>query len=133
MRELRTICGTRGILPTSYTLPPDLLSIDLDPFARGGYGDVYRGTLDGSMVCVKRMQVYTGDDPRRAAKVRINAVASPALSITKSADLLPRGRNVETLDTPKYLTPAWCYYQPLSTHFNLDVRRSSAGLRPGQR
>jgi hypothetical protein len=70
MRELRTICGTRGILPTSYALPPDLLSIDLDPFARGGYGDVYEGNFNGSKVCIKRMRVYSEDGPQRAAKVR---------------------------------------------------------------
>ncbi|KAF9644739.1 kinase-like protein [Thelephora ganbajun] len=29
------------------------------PFTRGGFGDVYRGTLNGSSVCVKRVQVYT--------------------------------------------------------------------------
>jgi hypothetical protein len=69
LRELRSICGTRGILPTSYTLPPDSLSVDPGPFTQGGYGDVYRGTLNGSRVCIKRMKVYTRDDPQKAAKV----------------------------------------------------------------
>ena len=67
-RELRTICGARGILPTSYTLSSDLLNISPDPFAAGGYGDVYEGTLDGSRVCVKRVRVYH-DGPQRVSKV----------------------------------------------------------------
>jgi hypothetical protein len=70
MRELRTICGAGRILPTSCTLSSNLLNIGPNPFIAGGYGDVYKGTLNGSKVCIKRMRVYTGDDPQRAAKVR---------------------------------------------------------------
>jgi hypothetical protein len=68
--ELSSICGTRGILPTSYLLLSDLLSIAPEPFASGDYGDVYQGTLNGSRVSVKRVQVCTEDDPQKAAKVR---------------------------------------------------------------
>ena len=68
-RELRTICGARGILPTSYTLPSNHLSVSPDPFAAGGYGDVHEGTLDGSKVCIKRVRAYQ-EGPQRATKVR---------------------------------------------------------------
>ena len=57
---------------------------------------------------------------------------SPAPSVTKFTDLLPRGRNVETLDTPKHLTSPGCYYRSLPTHFGLDVRRPSARLHQEQ-
>ncbi|KAF9642056.1 kinase-like protein, partial [Thelephora ganbajun] len=67
-RELRSICGTRATLPTSYTLSTDQLSINPDPFASGGFGDVYRGTLNGSRVCVKRARVSARDDPQEADK-----------------------------------------------------------------
>ena len=50
-------------------LPPDLLKIDSDPFARGGYGDVHRGTLNSSNVCVKYIRVYMTDDPQEIKKV----------------------------------------------------------------
>lgn len=66
--ELRNICGTNAILPTSYTLSSDL-NIDPDPFASGGFGDVYKGTLGGSRICVKRVRVYTRDGPERAERV----------------------------------------------------------------
>ena len=69
LRELRSICGTRAILPTPYTLLSRLLNVGPDPFASGGYGDVYQGTIDGSNVCVKRMRVYIKDDLKKAAKV----------------------------------------------------------------
>ena len=69
LRELRTICGTGTILPTSYTLSSHLLSVSPDPVALGGYGDVHEGTLNGSRVCVKRMRVYAEHGSKEAAKV----------------------------------------------------------------
>jgi len=70
LRELRSICGARAVLPTSYTLSSDTLNIGPDPFASGGYGDVYQGTLNGSTVSVKRVRVYLQDGPQKVAKVR---------------------------------------------------------------
>ena len=69
LRELRSICSAGVILPTSCTPLSDFLSVDPDPFAGGGYGDVYKGTLGDSKVCVKRMRVYTGDSLQKTAKV----------------------------------------------------------------
>ena len=58
------------MLPTSCMLSADLLSVDLNVFKRGGCGVVYQGTLNGSKVCVKRLQVYTEDDQQQVQKVR---------------------------------------------------------------
>ena len=69
LRELRTICSTRVILPLSYALPSQPLQIDSIPFTSGGSGDVYKGTLNRSNVCVKRIRVYTEDVLQTAAKV----------------------------------------------------------------
>ncbi|KAF9645424.1 kinase-like protein [Thelephora ganbajun] len=68
LRELRNICGTSAILPTPYTLSNELLDIGPNPFASGGFGDVYHGTLNGLRVCVKRVRVYTRDGPQKVAK-----------------------------------------------------------------
>ncbi|KAF9645418.1 kinase-like protein, partial [Thelephora ganbajun] len=68
LRELRIICGTAAILPTSYKLSPHCLNVAPDPFASGGYGDVYKGTLNGSGVCIKRVRVYAKDTPNKAIK-----------------------------------------------------------------
>ena len=129
LRELRSRCGTGAILPTSYTLSPDLLSIAPEPFASGGFGDVYKGTLNGSRVCIKRARVYTRDPPKKAIKVcywRYRFACPP--SLTKDAGLLPRGRNVETLNPPKRPTPPGCHYRSPPARFGLDVRRRSTGI-----
>ncbi|KAF9643686.1 kinase-like protein [Thelephora ganbajun] len=68
LRELRRVCGTKGILPTSVTLSTDLLKIDPEPFASGDFGDVFRGTLNDSRICIKHIRTY-GLDGKRATKV----------------------------------------------------------------
>lgn len=57
LRELKTICGTKALVPTSFALPTNLLKVDPIPFASGGFGDVYKGTFRNSTVCIKRMRV----------------------------------------------------------------------------
>jgi hypothetical protein len=69
LRELRHICGAEMILPTSYTLSSSLLNIGPQPVASGGSGDVYKGTLGRSPVCIKRVRVYSKDGPGGATKV----------------------------------------------------------------
>jgi serine/threonine protein kinase len=49
------------MLPTSHMLSSHLLNIGPEPFASGGFSDVYLGTLNGSRVCAKRIRV----DPAR--------------------------------------------------------------------
>jgi len=88
LRELRSICGAKGILPTSYTLSSHL-TIGPDPFASGGYCDVYHGTLDGLGVCIKRFRVYTSEDPKNVAKVCCRRFRFPRTPpLTKLIDLL---------------------------------------------
>ena len=69
LHELRSICGNKAILPSSYRFSSDL-SVDRDPFAGGGYATAYKGTAGGSKVCIKRVRVYARDGPQRAIKVR---------------------------------------------------------------
>ena len=57
------------ILPTSYTLSPQVLAVGRQPVASGGSGDVYEGKLYGSKVCVKRVRVYAKDGPQKPTKV----------------------------------------------------------------
>ena len=123
LHELRSICGDRGILPTSYTRSSHLLGIGPNPFASGGYGDVYEGSLDGLRVCIKRVRVYAHDGLQKATKVRFRCRRfSCSPSLIQLADLLPRSRNMETVDTPEHLTLAGHHYRSPPTHFGLDVR-----------
>jgi len=91
---------------------------------------VFKGTLDGSRVCIKRVRVYTDDDPKKAAKVRRLTLFNcfPSVSQIRLADLLPRGRDVEIPDTSEHLTPLGCHYHTVPTRFKLDARRGSAGV-----
>jgi hypothetical protein len=65
---------------------------------------------------------------KRPPKYVIDAVASPTLSMTEFTGLLSRGRNMETFDPPKHITPAGCHYRSLPTRFELDVWWTPAGL-----
>ena len=130
LRELRTICGVRGMLPTSYTLSSDLLNISPDPFAAGVYGDVYEGSLDGSRVCIKRVKAYVQDGPQKAARVRYRRRRFPrSPPLTKPIDLLSRSHNVEKLETPKCPTATRYHYHSLPTRSESDVWWGSTGIR----
>ena len=76
LRELRNICGTRMILPSSCTVSSSFLNTGLHPVTSWGPGDLYEGTFDGSKVCVKRVQVYSKDGPEKATKVRCPIIFS---------------------------------------------------------
>ena len=124
LRELRRVCGAKGILPTSHTVPSDLLGIDTDPFASGGFADVYHGTLNGLGVCIKRVQVYIGESPERTMKMGDWCHHFPRLrSFMRTLGLLSRGRHMETPGTPKCHPSPGCYYRPSPpAYFGLDVR-----------
>ncbi|KAF9644746.1 kinase-like protein [Thelephora ganbajun] len=80
LRELRNICSTREILPSSYTISLHLLNISPDPFAHGSFGDVYHGTLDGTRICIKRLQAFCQEAVVRKRLAHPNIV--PLLGIT---------------------------------------------------
>ena len=132
LRQLRTICGARGILPTLYTLSSVRLTVSPVPFASGGYGDVYEGSLDGSSVCAKRMRIYIRDGPEKAVKVRWRGRFPRPPPLTELTELLPRGRNVETHCTPKRPPSTWHHHRPLPAHFELDAWRRPARISQGE-
>jgi len=96
--------------------------MDPDPFASGGYGDVYQGTLGGTTVCVKRVRAYVRDGPEKATKAcyRYHFLPCPS-SLTKPADLLQGGRDVETLGTPEYRTSAGRHYRSIPAGFGMGA------------
>ena len=68
--ELRHICGTRTILPPSYTLSSQDLEVGLHPVAADGSGDLYMGTFNGLRVCVKRVRIHSKDNMTKVTRVR---------------------------------------------------------------
>jgi hypothetical protein len=128
LRELRHICGTKTILPTSYILSSSLLNIGRHPVASGGPGDVYEGTLNGLKVCVKRIRVYSRDGPKKVAKVRYRHDSFPCLpTLTRTTDALSRGSGVETLGPPKHRPPPRHHFHSPSACLGVDVRRRPHG------
>ena len=107
------------ILPASYACSSRLI-ISPKPFASGGHGDVYQGTLDGSNVCVKRLRVYAGDDQSQASKVCRRCYFSFRSSWRiSSTDILQGGGNLETLGPPKHSTPTGCHNRTLPADFQI--------------
>lgn len=121
LRELRSICGARMILPASYTLSSHLLHISDDPFVSGGFSDVYEGSLNGSKVCIKRIRVYTKYDPKTFTKVSYVHCRLTLLHHQRNPGTLPGSCDVETLDTPKYPASPGRYSWPAPAHFALDA------------
>ena len=67
--------------------PTHLLGIYSFLLPSGPHGNVYEGTLDGSKVCVQRVQVYAQDKLQKAAKVKISTPELPSsLSLTQLTD-----------------------------------------------
>lgn len=48
----------RGILPSTYYITSKDLSREIDPFAGGGFADVYKGKLNGEPVVLKKVKWY---------------------------------------------------------------------------
>ena len=73
--ELRRICGANKVLPTSHVLSDALLRVSDRPTASGTLADTHDGTLEELRVRVKKMRMYSKEDPMRV-KVDICAVLS---------------------------------------------------------
>jgi len=81
-----------------------------------------RGSASNVYGCISRM---ASKMPRRCV---IATVTFYPPSLTKPADLLPGGCNVEALKTYKHRTPTGCYYRSLPACLRLGVRRGPTRL-----
>ena len=117
------------ILPSSYTLTSSLLNIGGQPVASGGSGDIYKGKLNGSGVCVKRVRVYSKDGAGKAIKVHHQHHHSVCQRLLiYLADPLPGGRGVETFGTPKHRSPPGNHSYPSPADLGMDARRGLDGI-----
>ena len=60
LRVLRKLAYNSGQVPNSYKIDRDLSQFEIlpgAPFARGGFSDVQKGTLDGKLVAVKTLRL----------------------------------------------------------------------------
>ena len=73
--------------------------------------------------------MYSKDGPEKPVKVRYRSGSLPhPPSLTKPAGFLSRGRNVETLITPKHCAFAGRHDHSPTTRLELDARRGAAGI-----
>lgn len=78
LRLLRSLCGSWGELPSSYTLRGEVKLLDNRPFAPASrYVEVFQGMFRDEMVAVKALTVYASEDPNRVKKVGITSCCHP--------------------------------------------------------
>ncbi|KAF9648297.1 kinase-like protein [Thelephora ganbajun] len=68
LRYLRKLCGSFGIVPSSFMLVPRSVKRAATPFATGGFSDVYEATFKGRPVAIKVLKVTTTANPEKVHK-----------------------------------------------------------------
>jgi len=63
------LCGIFGILPPSFVLEPTFDERETDPFATGGFSDVYKAILNRRPVVIKSLKVTTTADLGKVRRV----------------------------------------------------------------
>ena len=76
LRYLRRLCGTFGILPSSFVLAPKTVKRVAEPFANGGFSNVYKATFEGRPVAVKVLKIPASMDPKKVHRVRFTPKVS---------------------------------------------------------
>ena len=69
LKHLRKLCNDFTILPSSFLLGPTFSEHGAEPFATGGFSDVYEATFNGRPVAVKALKVTAAADPEEVHKV----------------------------------------------------------------
>jgi hypothetical protein len=69
IRVLRSLCGSWGVLPASYTLQGEVKVTGGFPFACGGYGEIWNGTWGSEKVAVKFLKITSAANPEKVKKV----------------------------------------------------------------
>jgi len=70
LHRLQVLCGHHMTLPSSYTIPGDLIRVGHYPIASGGFADVWEGIHGDKKVCIKSLRVCM-DDLETVTQVRI--------------------------------------------------------------
>ena len=72
LRKLQELCTSQIRVPSSHLLKVELLNINKERIASGGFSDVFRGTYDGGEVCVKKLRVSSTGNSQKVTKGRIH-------------------------------------------------------------
>jgi len=74
LHVLRKVCSSGMILPSTYEVSGELSFTTVQPLAFGGFCDVYKGTLGGADVCIKRLRISTRGDQMAVRQVTRNYI-----------------------------------------------------------
>ena len=69
LKHLRKLCCTFAILPSSFILRPTFDERGAEPFATGGFSDVYEATLNERLVAIKTLKLNATANPEKLHKV----------------------------------------------------------------
>ena len=117
------------ILPTPYTLSSSVLVIGDRPVPSGGSGDIFKGTLDGTNVCVKRVGTYSKEGPEKVVKVHYPTPSlSPLSTANKSCRNSARGPLCANVWYTQTSSPSWVSLSPPSS---ISLNGCLAGIQQG--
>ncbi|KAF9648294.1 kinase-like protein [Thelephora ganbajun] len=74
LRYLRKLCGTFGILPSSFVLAPIFVQRADTPFAAGGTSEVYKASLNDRVVVIKTLTGTTMANPEKVHRLLVKEV-----------------------------------------------------------
>ena len=80
-KYLRKLCGIFGVLPRSFILVPTFDERETEPFATGGFSDVYKATISTRPVAIKTLKVAAVAQ-KKVYKVRNLDVETQVQSLT---------------------------------------------------
>ena len=69
IRVLRSLCGSWGVLPASYTLLGEVTVTEMIPWTFAGFGEIWCGTWGCEKVAVKVIKITGATDPNKLKKV----------------------------------------------------------------
>ena len=115
-------------------LAPKTVKHVTEPFATGGFSDVYKATFEGRPVAVKVLKTPTSMDPKKVHKVGFCSRGFKVIALT--GHLAPRQRSgwLEVAPAREYPTIYWRHARTSSylNRLHTDGQRKHHGLHLGQ-
>jgi hypothetical protein len=71
LRVLRSLSGSWGVLPASYTLQGEVEVSNMGRWGRAGFSVVWRGTLGREEIAIKVIDLRGGANPKKLKKVGV--------------------------------------------------------------
>ena len=119
LRLLQKICGSRAVLPSTYKVSDELLATTTLPAAFGGFCDVYKGTLSGENVCIKRLGT---ESTRGRGPLSTSCLLRTPSTSTPNGSLLRGGSPTRITALPANESPNQCCARE---HGEADAKKTS--------